>query len=63
MVTLGVALSISYAAPDASPLVLVGVLNLFFLTLEARRDRYCDSWGTRFRTLEKTFYAPIIDPG
>ncbi|MAU45301.1 MAG: hypothetical protein CMP09_10865 [Yangia sp.] len=65
VVTLGVALSISYAAPDASPLplVLVGVLNLFFLTLEARRYRYCDSWRIRFRTVEKNFYAPIIDPG
>ncbi|EAU43673.1 DUF2270 domain-containing protein, partial [Salipiger bermudensis] len=45
VVTLGVALSISYASPDASPLplVLIGILNLFFLTLEARRYRYCDS--------------------
>nr|WP_274705566.1 DUF2270 domain-containing protein [Salipiger pentaromativorans] len=63
VVTLGVALSISYAAPDASPLplVLVGILNLFFLTLEARRYRYCDAWGTRFRTMERNFYAPILD--
>ena len=64
VVTLGVALSISYAAPDASPLplVLIGVLNLFFLMLEARRYRYCDVWRTRFRTMEKSFYAPMLDP-
>ncbi|MBY6006328.1 DUF2270 domain-containing protein [Salipiger bermudensis] len=64
VVTLGVALSISYAAPGASPLplVLVGILNLFFLTLEARRYRYCDSWRTRFRRMEKNFYAPMLNP-
>ncbi|MAE89625.1 MAG: hypothetical protein CMI67_08560 [Pelagibaca sp.] len=64
VVTLGVALSISYASPDASPLplVLIGILNLFFLTLEARRYRYCDSWRTRFRRMEKNFYAPMLNP-
>ncbi|WP_188790540.1 DUF2270 domain-containing protein [Salipiger pallidus] len=64
VVTLGVALSISFAAPEASPLplVLVGILNLFFLTLEARRYRYCDIWRTRFRGMEKNFYAALLDP-
>ena len=42
VVTLGIALSITFAAPLASalPLVLVGVLLLFFLILEARRYRF-----------------------
>jgi hypothetical protein len=46
VVTLGVALSISYAAPGASPLplVLVGVLVIFFLVIEARRYRYFNVW-------------------
>ncbi|ANT61401.1 hypothetical protein AYJ57_02310 [Salipiger sp. CCB-MM3] len=62
VVTLGVALSIAYAAPDASPLplVLVGILNLFFLTLEARRYRYCDLWRRRFRNMEMNFYGPML---
>lgn len=62
VVTLGVALSIAYAAPDASPLplVLVGISNLFFLTLEARRYRYCDLWRERFRSMEVNFYGPIL---
>lgn len=62
VVTLGVALSIAYAAPDASPLplVLVGISNLFFLTLEARRYRYCDLWRRRFRSMEMNLYGPIL---
>ncbi|NEU34743.1 DUF2270 domain-containing protein, partial [bacterium LRH843] len=46
VVTLGVALSISFASPDASPLplVLVGVLIIFFLMQEARRYRYFNVW-------------------
>lgn len=42
VVTLGVALSIAFASPDASPipLILVGILILLFLGLEARRYRY-----------------------
>ncbi|WP_353472522.1 DUF2270 domain-containing protein [Salipiger sp. H15] len=62
VVTLGVALSIAYAAPDASPLplVLVGISNLFFLTLEARRYRYCDLWRRRFRCMEINLYGPIL---
>ncbi len=65
VVTLGVALSISYASPFASPLplVLVGVSNLFFLTLEARRYRYCDLWRSRFRSFENNMYAPILTRG
>ena len=42
VVTLGVALSITFSSPSASPLplVLVGILVLLFLMLESRRYRY-----------------------
>nr|WP_051156021.1 DUF2270 domain-containing protein [Salipiger mucosus] len=65
VVTLGVALSISYAAPGASPLplVLVGVLIIFFLVLEARRYRYFNVWRARARWLETHFYAPMLSEG
>ncbi len=65
VVTLGVALSISFASPDASPLplVLVGVLIIFFLMLEARRYRYFNVWRARARWLENHFYAPLLYDG
>ena len=65
VVTLGVALSITFAAPEASPLplILVGVLILLFLALEARRYRYFDLWRTRVRWLERHFYAPMLTDG
>lgn len=65
VVTLGVALSISFSSPEASPLplVLVGVLILLFLFLEARRYRYFNVWRARCRWLEKHFYAPMLDDG
>ncbi|WP_322865907.1 DUF2270 domain-containing protein [Aquicoccus sp. G2-2] len=65
VVTLGIALSISFASPDASPvpLVLVGVLVFFFLTLEARRYRYFNVWRARSRWMETHFYAPMLDDG
>ena len=65
VVTLGVALSISFASPDASPipLVLVGVLIVFFLILEARRYRYFNVWRARARWLETHFYAPMLTEG
>ncbi len=65
VVTLGVALSISFAAPDASPLplVLVGVLIILFLMLEARRYRYFNVWRARARWLETHFYAPMLHDG
>ncbi|MCA8887630.1 MAG: DUF2270 domain-containing protein, partial [Parvularculaceae bacterium] len=42
VVTLGLAMSISFASPTASPLplLLVGILISMFLVLEARRYRY-----------------------
>ncbi|MCV2882816.1 DUF2270 domain-containing protein [Actibacterium sp. XHP0104] len=65
VVTLGVALSISYASPDASPLplILVGVLILFFMMQEARRYRYFNVWRARSRWMETHFYAPMLQDG
>lgn len=65
VVTLGVALSISFASPDASPLplLLVGILIFLFLTLEARRYRYFNVWRARARWMETHFYAPMLVDG
>lgn len=65
VVTLGVALSISFASPEASslPLLLVGVLIALFMVLEARRYRYFNVWRARARWLETHFYAPMLDDG
>ncbi|GGH25470.1 Uncharacterized membrane protein [Cribrihabitans marinus] len=65
VVTLGVALSISFASPNATPLplVLVGVLIILFLMLEARRYRYFNVWRARARWLETHFYAPLLHDG
>lgn len=65
VVTLGVALSISYSSPESSPLplVLVGVLILLFLMLEARRYRYFNVWRARCRWMENHFYAPMLYDG
>jgi len=65
VVTLGVALSITFSSANASPLplVLVGFLVLFFLMLEARRYRYFNVWRARARWMERHFYAPMLDDG
>lgn len=65
VVTLGVALSITFAAPEASPLplILVGVLIFFFLMLEARRYRYFNVWRARARWMETHFLAPMLHDG
>ncbi|MDF2231732.1 DUF2270 domain-containing protein [Albimonas sp. CAU 1670] len=65
VVTLGVALSITFSSTQASPLplVLVGVLVLFFLMLEARRYRYFNVWRARARWMETHFYAPMLHEG
>jgi uncharacterized membrane protein len=65
VVTLGVALSITFSEPTASPLplVLVGFLILFFLMLEARRYRYFNVWRARCRWMERHLYAPMLDDG
>ncbi|PQA87864.1 DUF2270 domain-containing protein [Hyphococcus luteus] len=71
VVTLGIALSITYATPQASPLplLLVGILICMFLILESRRYRYFNVWRARCRWIETNFYAPLLlrsarpDPG
>ena len=71
VVTLGIALSISFADPEASPLplLLVGILIAMFLILESRRYRYFNVWRARARWIETYFYAPLLfrshkpDPG
>lgn len=64
VVTLGVALSLVFSSPAASPLplVLVGVLILLFLMIETRRYRYFNVWRARCRWIEKHFYVPMLDP-
>lgn len=65
VVTLGIALSITFASPTASelPLVLVGILLMFFLVLEARRYRFFNVWRARCRWMETHFYAPMLHDG
>ncbi len=62
VVTTGIAISASFSSTTASPLplVLVGLLVVFFLLIEARRFRYFDVWRLRARALETKFYVPIL---
>jgi len=62
VVTLGIALSITFASPDASPvpLILAGILIMFFLLLEARRYRYFNVWRARCRWIETHFFAAML---
>ena len=59
------ALSLTYAAPEASalPLLLVGILIAVFLLLEARRYRYYSLWRARTRAMEKGFFVPLLRTG
>ncbi|MDN5785761.1 DUF2270 domain-containing protein [Pseudorhodobacter sp.] len=65
VVTLGVALSITFSSPEASPLplLLVGVLIILFLSLETRRYRFFNVWRARTRWIEKNFYVPMLIDG
>lgn len=65
VVTLGVALSITFSSPGASPLplLLVGILIMLFLALEARRYRYFSVWRARARWLERHFFVPMLRDG
>jgi len=62
VVTLGLAMSVTYAEPSASPLplLLVGILVCMFLILEARRYRFFNVWRARCRWIETNFYAPML---
>ena len=62
VVTTGLALSLSFATPEASPLplALVGLLVAVFLTIEARRYRVHYMWRVRTHILELNLFGPIL---
>ena len=62
VVTLGIALSVTFSSQQASPLplLLAGILCIVFLIFEARRYRYFNVWRARARWMEKNFYAPML---
>ena len=62
VVTLGIALSVTFSNQQASPLPLLfaGVLCIIFLITEARRYRYFNVWRARACWMEKNFYAPML---
>lgn len=62
IVTTGLALSITFAGKDSTPLpmILVGLLITVFLFFEARRYRYFNVWRARARLLETEFYVPLL---
>jgi uncharacterized membrane protein len=62
VVTTGIAISVSFSSSAASPLplVLVGLLVVFFLLVEARRFRHFEIWRIRARMLERRFYVPLL---
>jgi len=62
VVSTGLALSLTFSAPTASPLplILVGLLIVVFLCTEARRYRYFDFWRVRAHILETQFFGPIL---
>ncbi len=62
MVTTGLALSLTFSGPYASPLplMLVGLLVAVFLNFEARRYRYFSVWRARCRLMETDLYGPLL---
>jgi uncharacterized membrane protein len=62
IVTMGIALSVTFASEHSSPLplVLVGLLMMVFLIFEARRYRYFNVWRARARWMERYFYGPML---
>ncbi|MEM9670453.1 MAG: DUF2270 domain-containing protein [Pseudomonadota bacterium] len=62
VLTTGVALSITFATSESSPLpmVLSGLLTVMFLILEARRYQYFNVWRFRARILEIAVYVPLL---
>src|ERR1700719_2080321 len=62
VVTTGIALSLTFSSPTASPLplVLVGLLVAVFLCIETRRYRFFDFWRVRAHVLEVHFFGPIL---
>jgi uncharacterized membrane protein len=62
VVTTGLALSLIFSGPEASPLplILVGLLVMVFLLFEARRYRYFNVWRARCRLMETDLYVPML---
>jgi uncharacterized membrane protein len=62
VVATGLALSLTFSSPEASPLplVLVGLLIALFLAVEARRYRFFDFWRIRAHILELHLFGPIL---
>ncbi|MCW3476783.1 DUF2270 domain-containing protein [Limobrevibacterium gyesilva] len=62
VVSTGLALSLTFSSPSASPLplVVVGLLVAVFLNIEARRYRFFDFWRVRAHILETQFFGPIL---
>jgi uncharacterized membrane protein len=62
VVTTGLAMSLSFSGPYASPLplILVGLLVAVFLLLESRRYRYFSVWRARCRLMETDVYVPML---
>jgi uncharacterized membrane protein len=62
VVATGLALSLTFSSPEASPLplALVGLLVALFLAVEARRYRFFDFWRIRAHILELQLFGPIL---
>ncbi|MBB5222552.1 putative membrane protein [Amaricoccus macauensis] len=62
VVTTGLAMSLTFAGPYASPLplIVVGLLVVVFLLLESRRYRYFSVWRARCRLMETDLYVPML---
>jgi uncharacterized membrane protein len=62
VLTLGIALSVTFSTQNASPLplLLAGILCIVFMIFEARRYRYFNVWRARARWMERNFYAPML---
>jgi uncharacterized membrane protein len=62
VVTTGLAMSLTFSGPYASPLplILVGLLVVVFLLLESRRYRYFNVWRARCRLMETDLYGPML---
>ncbi|MCG8444054.1 MAG: DUF2270 domain-containing protein, partial [Caulobacterales bacterium] len=62
VVTTGIALSVAFSSPGATPLpiVLVSFLLMVFLFFESRRFMYFDVSFSRVRVLEARFFSPML---
>lgn len=62
VVVTGIALSATFAHPDASPvpMLLGSWLVVAFLAFEARRYLYYDVFRVRVRVMEINFYGPLL---